>query len=201
MIVAPLPISSMSPNENSKIIYGLQNTWKGHVEPNAQWASKRSCTQFSSKIKGLLYKLLFQKINMPIASSTEGPVLKKLKKYFISRRPVTGLCGFWLLHGNASKQQSDYCTRIFKAGKGCRNCAPAVFPRPCPPWLLSVPETQKVPHWAKIQNTKRLWFSHLPVSQWYWQTDERDSETAFKNLIKRLKLCITHKCEFLEGIR
>ena len=75
----------------------------------------------------------FKKVNLPIASSTEGPVLKTLKKNFISSRPATGLWGFRLLHDNASKTQSDYCTRIFKAGKGCRNCAPAVFPRPCPP--------------------------------------------------------------------
>ena len=36
----------------------------------------------------------------------KGNVLHKLKKYFLSRRPATGLHGVRLLHDNASSQKA-----------------------------------------------------------------------------------------------
>ena len=57
----------------------------------------------------------------------KGNALHKLKKYFLSRRPATGLRGVRLLHDKAA-----IVREYLKQGKGCRASAPSLFARSCP---------------------------------------------------------------------
>ena len=49
----------------------------------------------------------------------EGNVFHKLKKYFLSRQPATGLRGVRLLHDNASPHKAAI---VSETGKGYRSC-------------------------------------------------------------------------------
>ena len=119
-------------------------TWVHFYEPkrktqNTIWATKggkRPCTaKRTMDIKKVMYVIIFTnqgpaiQIAIPKGKSVnarlyKGNVLHKLKKYFLSRRPATGLRGVRFLHENASSQK--------RPGKGCRASAPSLFARFCP---------------------------------------------------------------------
>ena len=62
----------------------------------------------------------------------KGKVLHRLKKYFLNRRPATGLRGVRLLHDNASSRKVAIVRELSETGIGCRASAPSVFARSCP---------------------------------------------------------------------
>ena len=131
----------------ANIITG-DETWVHFYEPkrkipNKIWATKggkRPCiAKRTMNIKKVMYVIFFTnqghaiQIAVPKGKSVnarfyKGNVLHKLKKYFLSRRPATGLRGARLLHVT----QSAHCTRISETGKGCRAPAPSLFARSCP---------------------------------------------------------------------
>ena len=109
----------------TNIITG-DETWVHFYEPkqkiqNKIWAtkgSKRPCiAKRTMSTKKVMYVIVFTnqgpaiQIAVPKSSSVnarfyKGNVLHKLKKYFLSRRPATGLRDVRLMHDNASSHKA-----------------------------------------------------------------------------------------------
>ena len=84
----------------------------------------------------------------------KGNILHKLKKYFLSRRPATGLRGVRLLHDKAAIVR-DY----LKQGKGCRASAPSLFARSCPIVTRNSKNTSLEENIKRAKSSVRLFFS------------------------------------------
>ena len=99
---------------------------------NKIWATKRGkgpcIAKRTMSIKKVMYVIFFTKqgpaiqIAVPKDKSVnarfyKGNVLHKLKKYFLSRRPATGLCGVRLLHDNASSHKAAIVREYLKQEK------------------------------------------------------------------------------------
>ena len=107
-------------------------TWDHFYEPkrkiqNKVWATKggkRPCiAKRTMDIKKVMYVMFFTnqgpaiQIAVPKSKSVnarfyKGKVLHKLKKYFLNRRPATGLRGVRLLHDNASSTKRPLYANI-----------------------------------------------------------------------------------------
>ena len=76
----------------------------------------------------------------------KGNVLHKLRKYFLSRRPATGLHGVRLLHDNASSHKAAIIREYLKQEKVVELPHPPYSPdlAPCDSRL------KKKPRWKKI---------------------------------------------------
>ena len=122
----------------------------------------------------------------------KGNVLHKLKKYFLSRRPTTGLHGIRLLHDNASSHKAAIVRKYLKQEK--------VVELPHPPYSpdLAPCDSRLKKHLAgsKYQTRKNL---GLAIFQCLNSIHRKDYENAFKNWIKRLKLYLSHGGEYFEG--
>ena len=117
----------------------------------------------------------------------------KLKKYFLSRRPATGLRGVRLLHDNASSHKAAIVREYLKQEK--------VVELPHPPYspdLAPYDSRLKTPRWKKISNAQKSRFGFF---QFLNRIPRKDYENAFKTWIKRLKLCPSHGGEYFEGLR
>ena len=117
----------------ANIITG-DETWVHFYEPkrkiqNKIWASKgdkRPCiAKRTMSIKKVMYVIFFTnqgpaiQIAVPKGKSinarfNKGKALRKLKKYFLSRRPATGLHGVRLLHDNASSHKAAIVREYLK---------------------------------------------------------------------------------------
>ena len=157
----------------SNIITG-DETWVHFYEPkrkiqNKIWATKggkRLCiTKRTMSIKKVMYVIFFTnqspaiQIAVPKGKSVnarfyKGKVLHKFKKYFLNRRPATGLPRCQVVARQCFVTQSVHSTRISETGKGCRGSAPFLFTRYCPFRLFPIPEPQKTPRWKKMSNTQ-----------------------------------------------
>ena len=124
----------------------------------------------------------------------KGYDLHKLKKYFLSRRPATGLRGARLLHDNASSHKAAIVREYLKQEK--------VVELPHPPYSpdLAPCDSRLIKHLAgrKYQTRKNL---GLAIFQCLNSIPRKDYKNAFKNWIKRLKLCLSHGGEYFEGLR
>ena len=123
----------------ANIITG-DETWVHFYEPkrkiqNKIWATKRGkrpciakCTMSFKKYVKVMYVIFFTnqgpaiQIAVPKGKSVnaryyKGNVLHKLKKYFISRRPATGLRSVRLLHDNASSHKAAIVHEYLKQEK------------------------------------------------------------------------------------
>ena len=122
----------------------------------------------------------------------EGNVLHKLRKY--CRRPATDLRGVRLLHDNASSHITAIVREYLKQEK--------VVELPHPPYspdLVPCDSRLKI-HLAgrKYQTRKNLGSA---IFQCLNSIPRKDYKNAFKNWIKRLKLCLSHGGEYFEGLR
>ena len=144
-------------------------------------------------IKKVMYVIFFSnqdpaiQIAVPKGKSVnarfyKGNVLHKLKKYFLSRGPATGLRGVRLLHDNASSHKAAIVRDYLKQETIVELPHPPYSPdlAPCDPRLTK--------HLAgrKHQTRKNLGSA---IFQCLNSIPRKDNETAFKNWIKRLKLC------------
>jgi len=142
---------------------------------NKIWATKHMKGPCKAKrtmsVKMVMYAIFFTnqgsaiRIAVPKGKSVNskfhrGAVLKK--KYVICRRPATGLSG--LLHDNASSHKAAIVGEFLRQEKVVEIAHPAYFPDlgPCDYFRDS-----KSTSLGEIQNTKRPWFSYLPVFQGY----------------------------------
>ena len=124
----------------------------------------------------------------------KGSVLHKLKKYFLSRRPATGLRGVWLLHDNTSSHKAAIVREYLKQEK--------VVEFPHPPYSpdLAPCDLRLKTHLAgrKYQTRKNLGSA---IFQCLNSIPQKDYENAFKIWIRRLKLCLSHGGEYFEGLK
>ena len=161
----------------ANIITG-DETWIHFYEPkrkiqNKIWATKggkRACiAKRTMSIKKVMYVVFFTnqgpaiQIALPKGKSVnarfyKGKVLPKLKKYFLNRRPATGLRGVRLLHDNASSHKAAIVREYLKQEK--------VVELPHP--FFPIPEAQKTPRWKKysIKRAKSR-FGYFSVSEQY----------------------------------
>jgi hypothetical protein len=127
-------------------------TWVHYFEPvrkvsNKIWATKHNKRPIIAKrslsAKKVLYAIFFSgegvAIKVPVkrckmitGNYYKDVVLKKLKKYYKKRRPVTGFKHIRLLHDNAPAHTSAIVSAFFKKRKSSCFASPPVFSRPCP---------------------------------------------------------------------
>ena len=196
----------------ANIISG-DETWVHFYEPkrkiqNKIWATKGGkipcIAKRNMRIKKVMYVIFFTnqgpaiQIALPKGKSVntrfcKGNVLHKLKKYFLSRRPATSLRGVRLLHDNASSQKAAIVRECLKQEK--------VVELPHPPYSpdLAPCDSRLKNHLAgrKYQTRKNLGSA---IFQCLNCISRKDYENAFKNWIKRLKLCLSHGGEYFEGL-
>ena len=166
----------------ANIITG-DETWVHFYEPkrkiqNKIWATKggkSSCiAKRTMSIKKIMYVIFFTnqgpavQIVAPNGKSVnarfyKGYVLHKLKKYFLSRGPATGLRGVMLLHDNASSHIAAIVRKYLKQEK--------VVELPHPPYSLDLApcdsRRKKTPRWKKISNAQKSRFCYFSVSEQY----------------------------------
>ena len=127
-------------------------------------------------------------------SASESDILYKLKKYFLSRRPATGLRGVRLLHDNVSSHKAAIVREYLKQEKVVELPHPVYSPdlAPCDSRLKN--------HLAgrKYQTRKNLGSA---IFQCLNSIPRKDYENAFKIWIKRLKLYLSHGSEYFVGLR
>ena len=125
----------------------------------------------------------------------KGKVLHKLKKYFLNRRPATGLSGVRLLHDNASSHRAAIVRKYLKQEKVVELPHSPYLPDlgPCDFFLFQ--RLKKHLDGRKYQTRKNLGST---IFQCLNSIPRKDYKNAFKNLIKRLKLCVSHGASILK---
>jgi hypothetical protein len=81
--------------------------------------------------EGIAIKVPVKKGKSIIGKYYKDVILKKLKKYYKKRRPVTGLKHILLLHGNAPAHTSAIVSAFLKKEKVTILPHSPVFSRPC----------------------------------------------------------------------
>ena len=128
----------------------------------------------------------------------KGKVLYKLKKYFLNRRPATGLNGVRLLHDNASSHKAAIVREYLKQEKVVKFPHPHYTPDLAPCDFFLFPRLKKHLAGRKYQSHKNLGSTIFPCLN---SLPQKDYENAFKNWIKRLKLCVSHGGEYFEELK
>ena len=156
-------------------------------------------------IKKIMYVIFFTnqgpaiQIAIPKGKSVnarfyKGNVLHKLKKYFLSRRSAAGLHGVRLLHDNASSHKAAMVCEYLKQEK--------VVELPHPPYS---PDLALVTRGSKNtsleENIIRAKNLDSAIFRCLNSIPQKDYENAFKNWIKRWKLCLSHGDKYFEGLR
>ena len=170
---------------------------------------KRPCiAKRTMSVKKVMYAIFFTNLGPAIQIAVlkgksvnskfyRGAVIK-LNKYFIRRRPATGLSGIRLLHGNASSHNAAIVREFLRQEKVVEIAHPPYSPDLAPSDYFLFPRLKMYLTGRKYKTRKDLGSA---IFQCLKGIHRKDYETAFKNWIKRLKLCITHKGEYFEGIR
>ena len=192
-------------------------TWVHFYEPkrkhqNKIWATrnmKRPCiAKRTMSVRKVMYAIFFSNQGPAIQIAVKGKsvnskvykgvVLKKLKKYFKKRRPATGLSGVRLLHDNASSHKAAIVRDFLKLEKVVELPHPPYSPdlAPCDFFLFA--RLKRFLTGRKYKTRTQLGSA---IFQCLKGIPREDYENAFKNWIKRLKLCIAHKGEYFERLR
>ena len=127
----------------------------------------------------------------------KGKVLHKLKKYFLNRRPATGLLGVRLLHNNPSSHKAAIVCKYLKQ-ETVELPHPPYSPDLAPCDCFLFPSLKKHLAGSKYQTRKNL---DSAIFQYLNSIPRKDYESAFKNWIKRLKPCVSHGGEYFEGLK
>ena len=198
----------------ANIITG-DETWVHFYEPkrkmqNKIWATKGGKSPCTAKrtisIKMVLYVIFFTnqgpaiQIAVPKCKSGfyKGKVLHKLKKYFLNWRPATCLHGVRLLHDNASLHKAAIVSEYLKQEKVVELPHPPYSPDRAPCDFFLFPRLKKNLAGRKYQTRKNLGSA---IFQCLNSIPRKDYENAFKNWIKRLKLCVSHGGKYFERLR
>ena len=159
-------------------------------------------------IKKVMYVILFTnqgpaiQIVVPKDKSVnarfyKGKVLHKLKKYFLNHRPATGLRVVRLLHDNASSHKAAIVHEYLKQENGVELPHPPYSPDLAPCDFFLFPRLKKHLAGRKYQTRKTF---GLAIFHCLNGIPRKDYENAFKNWIKRLKICLSHGGEYFEGL-
>lgn len=200
----------------SDIITG-DETWVHFFEPtrkinNKIWATKHcrrpSIAKRLISAKKAMFVIFFDirgpvmQLVVPARKSVTGlfykeKVLKKLKKQCFKRRPNTGFKHLSLLHDNAPAHKSAVVTSFLKQER-VRVLPHAPYSpdlAPCDYFLF--PRLKK--HLAGRHYKSRQALGSA-VYQCMLGIHESEYENAFKNWIKRLKLCVRCNGDYFEGM-
>ena len=193
-------------------------TWVHFFEPkrkvnNKIWATKnakRPCVakrlQSSKKVmfaiffgtNGPVTQIAVPKGRSVNAFFYKNRVLKKVKKYFVNRRPKRALKGVNLLHDNAPCHKATLVTDFLRQEKVKSVPHPPYSPDLAPCDFFLFPRLKKY-------LTGRRYGSRAALGSGIYQClmgiPIKDYERAFKQWIKRLKLCISHGGEYFEGLK
>ena len=90
-------------------------------------------------------------------------VLKKLKKYYQKRHPVTGFKHVWHLHDNAPTHTSAMVTNFLQKEKVTVLPHPLYSPNFFPCDFFTFSEMENFPHWTEISVQTDAWIWHIPV--------------------------------------
>ena len=103
----------------------------------------------------------------------KGNVLHRLKKYFLSRRPATGLRGVRLLHDNASSHKAATVREYLKQENVVELPHPPYSPELAPAHVTrsskkkKKKKKKKIPRWKKISNAQKSRFGYFSASEQY----------------------------------
>lgn len=200
----------------SDIITG-DETWVHFFEPtrkinNKIWATKNCRRPTIAKrlisSKKAMFVIFFDirgpvmQLAVPNRRSVTGvfyrdTVLKKLKKQCFKRRPRTGFKHLSLLHDNAPAHKSAIVTSFLNKEK-VRVLPHAPYSpdlAPCDYFLF--PKLKKHLSGRRYRSRHALGSA---VYQCMLGIPENEYENAFKNWIKRLRLCVQSKGDYFEGM-
>ena len=194
-------------------------TWVHYFEPvrkvsNKSWATKHNKRPIIAKrslsTKKVLYAIFFSgeevTIKVPVKKGkSKDVVLKKLKKYYQKRRPVTGFKYVRLLHDNAPAHTSAIVTAFLKKEKVTVLPHPTPPPTP-PPYspdlapcdFFLFPKLKAFLAGRKYQSRQALGSA---IHQYLITVPKSAYRDAFKKWIHRLKLCISSHVEYFEGMK
>ena len=193
-------------------------TWVHYFEPvrkvrNKIWASKYgkrpTIAKRSSSAKKVLYAIFFTSkglaVQIPVnkGRSVTGRyyrdvILKKLKKYYEKRRPLTGLVNVRLLHDNAPAHTSSLVTQYLKPERVTMLPIPPYSPDLAPCDFYLFPKLKNFLSGRKYRSRQALGSAVYQCLRTIPESSYRD---AFKKWIHRLKLCISHHGEYFEGMK
>ena len=146
--------------------------------------------------QGPAIQIAVPKGNSVNARFYKGKVLHTFKKYFLNRRPATGLRGVRFLHDYASSHKAAIEHEYLKQEKAVELPHPTYLPdlAPCD---FSYSRGSK--NTSLDENIKR---AEISVRLFCLNSIPRqDYKNAFKIWIKRLKLCVSHGGDYFEGLR
>ena len=126
--------------------------------------------------------------------------LKKLKKYYHKRRPVTGFQHVCLLHDNASAHTSEIVKQFLMSEKVTFLPHPPYSPDLAPtptPRLFPFSKTEKFLSVHRYNSRQALGSAVSQCLRGILKSAYRD---AFQKWIHRVKLCIPNRGEYFEGI-
>ena len=210
----------MFPNFNQRqfanIVTG-DETWVHYFEPvrkvgNKIWLSKHGRRPVVAKrtmsTKKVLYCIFFScdglavQIPVPNGKSVTGRyyrdvVLKKLKKYYQKRRPVSGFRHVRLLHDNAPSHTSELVKQFLKSEKVTVLPHPPYSPDLAPCDFFVFPKLKKFLSGRRYRSRQALGSA---VSQCLRGIPKSAYRDAFQKWIQRLKLCISNHGEYFEGM-
>lgn len=193
-------------------------TWVHFFEPqrkvsNKIWATKNAKRPCVAKrlqsAKKVMYAIFFTpsgpvvQVAVPKGRSVTGlfyknHILKKLKRYFVKRRPKTGLKGVKLLHDNAPCHRASAVTDFLNKEQVKVLPHPPYSPDLAPCDFFLFPRLKK--HLSGRRYGSRLSLG-AGIYQCLMSIPKTDYELPFQKWIKRLKLCISSGGEYFEGLK
>ena len=191
-------------------------TWVHFFEPhrkidNKIWATRHARRPVIAKrtisVKKVMLAVFFDingpiiQVSVPKGRTVTGTlykrkILKKLNKYFEKRRPRTGLRGVHLLHDNAPAHTSSVVTDFLKTKKVTVLPHPPYSPDLAPADFFLFPKLKRMLSGRKYGSRNAV---ASAVYQCLKRIPKKDYENAFRNWLKRLKLCISHNGDYFEG--
>ena len=191
-------------------------TWVHFFEPqrkmnNKIWATKQGRRPVIAKrllsAKKIMMAIFFNingpviQIAVPKGRSVTGKfykckVLKKLRKYFVKRRPASGLRGVRLLHDNAPAHTSLLVVNFLEREKVKVIPHPPYSPDLAPADFFLFPRLKKMLSGRKYTNRSGVGSA---VYQCLRLIPKSDYERAFRSWLQRLKCCILHNGDYFEG--
>lgn len=192
-------------------------TWVHYFEPklkqaNRVWATRNAKRPVIAKrtlsVKKVLYVIFFtnkgKALQIPVpkgksvtAKFYKNVVLKKLEKYFLKRRPATGLKYIHLLHDNASSHTAEIVKTFLKEKQVSVIDHPAYSPDLAPCDFFLFPKLKSHLSGRKYRSRKGLGgaiskvLDSIPVSEY---------RRCFESWIKRLNKCVKCKGDYFEGL-
>ena len=188
----------------ANIITG-DETWVHFYELKRKGGKRPCIAKRTMSIKKVMHVIFFTNqgpaIQIAVAKGKsvnarfyKGKVFHKLKKYFLNRQPATGLRGVRLLHDNASSHKAAIIREYLKQEK--------VVELPHPPYSPDLaPCDSRLKNTSLEENTRRAKNLGSAIFQCLNSIPRKDYENAFKDWIKRLKLCLSHGGEYFEELR